>query len=204
MDKEFEDVVQSSPIARLKRAWINEMFSPEILMFEDDVVQAVREAKIVQEAQIEAATARDAFTANMLRMDLDRGLYILKAYFRIRLVKIERFALHLLKDREARSRLSLEEENFAMRFVDLFERHCRAAFLDKLPAKLRELSTQSAEVDMIPTPYLGAHVFVRALVDIASYSLGEIGSVPIRQGAIYVLPYDPIRPLLQDGSVEML
>ena len=100
----------SSLVERLKKAWVNEKFCPEILTFESDLFaelyrrlekQACRfsfvvfHRKITKDTLIKkkylqelAAFTEEATSYAFIQMDTDRVEFMMKAYLRIRLQKV--------------------------------------------------------------------------------------------------------------------
>merc|ERR1712238_538191 len=62
--------------------------------------------------------------------DADRLRFLLTDLTRIRLQKIERYALHV---REEGDRLSKDERTFLRQYGELFEKHMRQSVTDRLP-----------------------------------------------------------------------
>ena len=72
----------------------------------------------------------------------------------------------------------------------------------QLPDRIRSIQTTQS---LIVKPDLNANVFCRAERDCEPFSLplsGE-GDVELKQGDVVLLPYGPIRELVQNGSVSL-
>lgn len=193
---------------RLKQCWMNEIFSPELLTFEDAIVLAVSNSlrhlreRIDQAKQAHEANQTTQFLTSMLEMDADRVQYVLASYLRVRLAKIERYALYTLAQPAVRARLSDAETAFVKSFVDSLERHFQSSFLSRLPdnPKVRALDTQDGDVDMIPEPELDAYVFVRVLVAHEDIELATVGRLRLDRNQVIGLPYRDVRDYLQQGT----
>ncbi|KNC46501.1 uncharacterized protein AMSG_02936 [Thecamonas trahens ATCC 50062] len=78
------------------------------------------------------------------------------------------------------------------------------SFLHGLPEKLRDLTTQDAEDDMIPAPNFDTHVFCKVVDTIGTFQLDQDSSVDLEEGELYLLPFKPIRDLLLDQSIILI
>jgi GINS complex subunit 4 len=191
--------------AALRQAWQNEKNSPEILNYEGYLVHEVTEQLQRREDQLMAGatSVQEQFTANLLKMEMERVRYILKSYLRIRLAKIERFYPHLIANEGDMDRLSEEEKQFCITFGNAVVAHFHNAFLRHVP----ELISQpfSSEDRSVPTPDLDKHVMCRVLEDIEAYEIDR-DEEPLRMvaGDIFVFRYRAIRPLLLEKRIELI
>ena len=194
----------------LKQAWLNEKFSPLVLMFEEETVSRIREA--IAEAEDGIADAQEeegyggalTFLVHIRELEVERIKYMLRSYFRVRLRKLEKYGMFILQNPTVLMRLSLAEKAYVERYVDLCEHHHKASFLDGIPDKLRDLTTQDADTDMVPKPRLDTHVFCKVVEDIGTFQLDPESSVELEKGALYVLPYNPIKTLLAEQSIVLI
>jgi len=99
----------------LKRAYVNEKCAPEILPFELDLMRRVTESVETQESTVAASraaagsgasSATDDLTAHVHHAELNRIRFLMRAYYRTRLRKIETHAVHCLKEPDVLARLS--------------------------------------------------------------------------------------------------
>ncbi len=78
-------------IGQLKQAIINEKSSPELLVFEGELVTSLQELMENQETQVESNSSTNLdnlFVAQLYYIEIDRIKNILKNYLRIRLLKV--------------------------------------------------------------------------------------------------------------------
>ncbi len=138
--------------------------------------------------------------------ELERVLYLLRSYLRLRLKKITRLAIFLAKDDEAQLALSESESTFAAGYASLYQDHIdremwSAADTSRLPESLKHI-TQVGH--LASAPDLEAHVFCKAVADCAPFTLsGTTEVVELNRGDIALLPYAPLRPLLDSGEVVL-
>ncbi|KAG0478439.1 hypothetical protein HPP92_013158 [Vanilla planifolia] len=80
----------ASDVVLLKKVWRNEKAAPEILHFEAGLVQRAREQIQLLEETVEELTEirSDDIVVSLYQMDLDRALFLLRSYLRIRLQKV--------------------------------------------------------------------------------------------------------------------
>eukprot|EP00249_Psilotum_nudum_P011420 c23163_g1_i1 orf=240-929(+) len=205
------DADSSSDLELLKRVWRNEKAAPEMLAYEANLVQRVREQIALMEDTLSvfSGNASDELMASMYRMDVDRTMFLLRAYLRVRLLKIEKFAMHILRTQELWERLSEQEQDYAQRFTDTLQKHLEQSVLSKLPFGYQSMLRQagsSEEDDMIPEPQLDTFVFCRSKGDIGSLQLDDKGdeTVDLLADDLYILRYRPIQKLLEADRIELV
>lgn len=201
----------SSDVELLQRVWRNEKAAPEILPYEKLLVDRIREQILLMEDTLPtfAGETSDELKLSMYRMDIDRTMFLLRAYLRIRLLKIEQFAMHILRTEELWERLSEQEQDYAQRYIDTLQKHMEQSVLSKLPfgyqSMLRQ-ATSSEEDDMIPEPQLDTFVFCRSKGPVGSLQLDDKGDevVDLMADDLYILRYRPVRRLLETDRIELV
>jgi hypothetical protein len=75
---------------RMKRIWLNEQYSPELLPFEKDIVNEFLHRLEIQQQKVAASpqTVDTRFIFNLYQMELERMKYLVVSYLRIRLIKV--------------------------------------------------------------------------------------------------------------------
>ena len=140
-------------IANLKRSWINEKNSPELLPYENSI-DIIRPMILYQQNRIDQAElyASDNADKNqllaeeyklqypILQLGLDRIKYILASYLRIRINKIDNNVMYYLSNANALENLSQNEKNYALKYVDLLGDSFNEAFINHIPEKLSNLT----------------------------------------------------------------
>ncbi|KAJ6839685.1 DNA replication complex GINS protein SLD5 [Iris pallida] len=201
---------------RLKRAWRNEKASPDILHFHSELVQEATEEIQKLEEAVEAFTENGAKAENgvdelivsLYQMDLDRMLFLLRSYLRMRLQKIEKYTIHVLKT-NLRDRLSEQEKTFAERCADIMEKHLDQTVLARLPygyQSIMKQSISSEEDDMIPEPQLDTFVFCKTKEDVGAFQMDDIGkeTIDLLANDLYVLRYKSIKGLVEGGQIDLV
>jgi GINS complex subunit 4 len=124
--------VPDTDVSRLKRAYVNEKCAPEILPFEHDLMRRVTESVDAQESTVAASraaagsgasSATDDLTAHVYHAELNRIRFLMRAYYRARLRKIETHAVHCLKEPDVLERLSDLEQRYASDYANIVEEH---------------------------------------------------------------------------------
>eukprot|EP01018_Ginkgo_biloba_P035226 Gb_14297 [translate_table: standard] len=203
-----EDVTD---VELLKRAWRNEKTAPEVLPYELNLVQRSREQiQLLEETIAEnAKSGTDDLMLSLYRMDLDRTLFLLRSYLRIRIQKIEKHVLYILKTEELWNRLSEPEQKFAQKCTDALQKHLEQSVLSKLPHGYQSMLRQaisSEEDDMVPEPQLDTFVFCKSKSAIGSFQLDERGdeTVDLVAGDLYILRYRPIKRLVENAQIDLV
>ncbi|PKA62996.1 hypothetical protein AXF42_Ash007792 [Apostasia shenzhenica] len=194
----------------LKRAWCNEKAAPEILHFEAALVQRAKEQIQLLEETVEEFTAdrSDDLLVSLYQMDLDRSLFLLRSYLRIRIQKIEKYMLHISKT-SLWDRLSEQEQRFAKKCIDIMEKHLEQSVLSRLPYGYQSMlkqSISSEEDDMVPEPQLDTFVFCKTKNDVGAFQLDDTGEeiVDLVADDLYVLRYNSIKGLVEAGRVDLV
>ncbi|CAK8532562.1 unnamed protein product [Lathyrus sativus] len=208
-------MLSTTDVELLKRAWRNEKAAPEILPFQSDLVTRVREQiELMEETVEEKSTVEtDHLSVSLYQMDLDRTLFLLRSYLRIRILKIEKYMFHIRKTEELWNRLSKDEKIFTERCSDDLKKHLEESVLSKLPENYQSYERQSIiseEDDMIPEPRLDTFVLCRSKDYLTGIQLGD-GPVDDRSklfemeaGVLYFICYKSIKPLVESGKIELL
>lgn len=194
----------------LRTMSLNEHFCPEILLFQTEIVEAIRalvndQTELVDEEEDSNVDAH-AFQVQLKRMEIDRINYLLRDYFRVRIKKIERCILFIFKDSGTYDLLSKDEQRFAVRFMDLIDDHFKKSFLSMLPNKVQVLE-KDGNVDPATGPDLNKFVFCRVKNSIGNYAVGEEANddnLDLDQGDIVCIRYKSIQQLLLQEDVELL
>ncbi|XP_061360677.1 DNA replication complex GINS protein SLD5 isoform X3 [Gastrolobium bilobum] len=155
----------------------------------------------------------DPLSVSLYQMDLDRTLFLLRSYLRIRIQKIEKYMFHIQKTDELWNRLSKEEKNFTRRCTNDLKQHLEENVLSKLPENYQSLLKQSVtsdEDDMVPEPRLDTFVLCRSKEYLTGIQL-EDGPVDDRSklfemepDVLYFICYKSIKPLVESGKIDLL
>ena len=200
----------------LRRAWLNEKAAPEVLGFKRELVERLQEEVHGREDFLENNDfgPEHELLRTMHLMDLNRVRYVLRAYLRTRLLKIEGNALQIVSS-GLMDMLSAKEkahvEEYTNTIGEFFDSSVLANIrklthgLNNYDSMLSEQMPQEdrEEKDMIPGPDLDAHVFAQALETIEKRVVdGE--ELEMGKGEVYVTRYRTVRDLLHEDRVCLI
>lgn len=155
------------------------------------------------------------FIAPCYRKDMERLRFVLCAYVRARLAKIQRQAGHILGDAEALARLSPRERKYCRHYLGLCAKHHQNALLRDLPDPFKEVPEGGTEDSVACTPALAAElssptdldafVFARVKHELGDVIIDEASgqSAYLGAGDIHVLRYRSIRRLVHGDDLEL-
>ena len=134
-------------------------------------------------------------------MELERIKYVLRCYLKLRLKKLQRYALFVI-ERDLMDRLSPQESTFISGYCDLIGDHLSKMFLCQLPEKLQSLT----DAQMIEQPPLDRHVFVYVEENVGDFQLDEEGlhTELLERGDTWVLRYRSVRRLVESGQLRLI
>lgn len=198
-------------ISILRMVVLNEQFAPEILPFQADTIDTMRQLVKTQTQLVDAEEDDEqvdqiSFESQLKRMELDRINYQLRHYFRLRIKKIEKYIMHIFKGDGPYDRLSEPEKLFAVGYSDLMEDHFKKSFLSMLPQRLQVME-KDGTVDFATGPPLDNFVFCQVRNTVGSYVIGEEAtddSLDLTKGDILCIRYKSIRDLLKNEDVELV
>ncbi|KAG5021320.1 hypothetical protein JHK85_017662 [Glycine max] len=100
MGDDYEALIATTDAELLKRAWRNEKAAPEILRYESDLVSRVKKVIQFLEETVEEKSSggTNPLSVSLYQMDLDRTLFLLRSYLRIRIQKVRNCNCGLLLD----------------------------------------------------------------------------------------------------------
>lgn len=180
-------------------------------------------------AAVGRGTDRDDLQLNLRQMDLDRAAYVLAAYYRTRLRKIEAHGMHILLTTQLHARLSGAEQRFLERYLDLVGRNLSSAFLNHIDPKFHRLdesqmgmrlrrarptalSTDASALWLtarvrraVSKPRTGTYVYAKVLQDVGEFSLSlEHAPVRLDRGQVLAVPFAAVEELVRHKVVQLL
>ncbi|TPX69018.1 hypothetical protein SpCBS45565_g02732 [Spizellomyces sp. 'palustris'] len=195
-------------VKALTQWWINERCAPEILPYQEHLVNNLLEMLNAQAENVEAQapdTPDGAFLLVIYQQEMERIKFVIRSYLRTRLAKIQKYTLHFLQEEECRGRLSNEEVAFAEKFQELLERHFMKSCLEELPAFLQRLDDETDDISMVNRPELDDAVICRVKEDVGAFQLDDSDETTfMKANNIYILQYKAIRRLLEDNKVDLV
>ncbi len=134
----------------------------------------------------------ERFYFNVHKMELERVKYLLKAYLRTRLFKLERHLLYLVEKDQA-SLLSEGEMTYVWSLYEGKKTIYSQQFLNKIPSRLNPFEAESLEDKMVTKPNENEFVFVRFMKEYEVYSLNIEIDISIKENTVYFMPYKAVK-----------
>lgn len=194
----------------LKQAVLNEKLSPEILPYNEDLVQRIRDKLSQQEGNVELLESdmQNEIRRVVYKMDILRVRYLLKSYLRARLSKIERFAGLVLDTAELQTCLSPQEISYAQGYFVLWGRHMKKLVADRLPPDFQSLVTQWEQQpgkDMLAKPDTSTYVFAKVEASCGFVQINDQGeALDLMKGDVYLIKYGPLADKIRSGHVRLV
>lgn len=195
-----DDEDTSVLVEQMKAALLNEKAAPDVLHFEEKLVDNLLESLQSQQKVLDTNvfTADAQFYAALYQMEIDRVKYLVASYLRTRLAKLKKFVMYQMSEQPAV--LSTAETIFLKQYSDLKEKHFRSAVLDQLPEACRDLDP----TEMGARPELDQYVFCHVIEDIGDFQFAEDKpTLRMDKGAGYLLRYSIIQKLLSENKVKL-
>mmetsp|Transcript_9384 Transcript_9384/g.16800 ORF Transcript_9384/g.16800 Transcript_9384/m.16800 type:complete len:289 (-) Transcript_9384:299-1165(-) len=182
--------------AKLHGYWLQERNCPELLKYDEQMVQELT-AEFEQQQEgidqlLESGEAHTLLIANLAQQDLDRAKFVLSDWLTQRLNKIETYPLHM---REKREYMSEKEWEYLESYGRLFEDHLHKTVLDRIPLAFRNLD----EPGMIDKPDYEGYHFWSVKENIFSKEGNEL-----EVGSCVVAKYVDMEENMKQGKVELL
>ncbi|KAL1742960.1 hypothetical protein HDZ31DRAFT_42031 [Schizophyllum fasciatum] len=199
------------PVAQLTRYWMNERHAPDLLPAQVELLNSVldhirRQSSAVLALRAEPAPSdTDHARLTLVQTDIERAKFLVRAYVRARLAKVEAHARYIMIHPETQERLSKAELDHARRHASLTDRHLYLSVLQALPPAQATLDDAPLFVPpMVHPPALQRPVFARARVACGPVRLPDNTALPLAQGDIYLLPYETVAQLVERGEVDLV
>ncbi|KAH7820612.1 DNA replication complex GINS protein SLD5 [Monocercomonoides exilis] len=190
-------------IPRFIEAWRNEKCAPDLLPYEEHLVEELQQAlsdisknKILKEDE-----------TGVTDLSLLRYNWLLKSYFRIRLHKIQSHYRFLRYNAKAASCMSKQERVFHADFTKLCDEHINTMVMMETDDNFKgiqknpALKTDPEKID--PVFEMNRFVFARAKTDIPELA-GETGSGSIDNGAVICGRYRSLADHLKSKHLELI
>uniref|UniRef100_A0A7S1BFA1 DNA replication complex GINS protein SLD5 n=1 Tax=Corethron hystrix TaxID=216773 RepID=A0A7S1BFA1_9STRA len=162
----YEGEGEDSDFLYLLDLWTSERSCPELLPYGHDIVDLFKRLLDEQEEKLSTSSATKKSNSShpsmvnviLCREELGRIKYILTDYLRLRLKKIERFALFARENwASEEGRMSPDEVNYLRGYGTILEGHLSSIVLQRLPDPYQSLT----DPEMIDGPDLDEYVFCK-------------------------------------------
>ena len=194
-DQEQNDI-PNELYGKLHQCWLQERHCPELLEYDETVVQGLQEQFEQRQEQtddlVDSQDAIEVLMANLAQQDLDRAKFTLSDWLTNRLHKIESHPFHM---REKISSMSQNEIDYLAAYGAMIHHHLEQTVTQNIPPAWKELD----EPDMIDQPdYEGYHFWLvkEAIVD--------RDNIEHEVGSCLVAKYLDMKENMKESRVELL
>lgn len=212
---ENEEEEFSSPhevYKRLIEVVINETLAPELLPFEEAVVDCIVDQIQHMTDNIKRLGARlGSFCIEQHRIELERFSSVVTKYYRTRIGKIESNAASLVRilERQERPRsdkplMSKQEVEYLKSFVVSIDEHLEQNVLRHMPPNMQKfkLSEVAANRQEFNVNYVFVKAVKKTTVQVDDPLTGQ-ETVEMDKNSQHFLPYSAVRPHLQSSSKDL-
>lgn len=209
LDLETEEN-SSEDVLLFEKAFCNEKLSPDILPYEPVLVFRIKGYLASQKEVVERCsdTVETNFVGDLLMIEINRLLYLLTDYHRIRIFKIQKFVLYIIQDENMKVRLSETENIFAESYLALKHQHQTSEFLNQIPKAFQKFNHDESEPSIIETPNLAEFVYCRIDEDLDNFRLSQSNELETgdtaHKGDIIVVPYDKVSEHVINARATLL
>lgn len=148
------------------------------------------------------------FRLILIQTELERVKFLVRAYLRARMAKIDKHPLYLINNPSALSHLSDPEKAYLRSHLALLNNHYLSSFLRNFPAQLRRLDDAAGGVSMVEEPDLDSAVFCRVVRELEEGEelvvKGTDARVELMKGDVVVVRYRAVRKWVLGGEVELI
>ncbi|KAG2454124.1 hypothetical protein HYH02_001160 [Chlamydomonas schloesseri] len=213
-----DDLSELDDFQLLSNALRNERNTQDILEYKHDLVERVQ--RRLQEQADRVDTWKEAGKNQYDEVDMslpilcstlnvNRFRFLLKAYWRARLQKIERFATLILDKQELQRNCSPQELAHCLQYFVAVGKCMKEVVLARLPEEFQTLVQESQLTetrDMIPAPRLDRCVFIKLLKDAGHVAVDAEGTqlVDMKAGDVYIIQYALVQRLVQQDIAVLI
>lgn len=193
---------RSQNVEKIAAAWAAERISPDILPYEDVVLQELAngvQSQIMMIEEMDVTDIQQNFRSVILQTELERVKFMIRMYLRTRISKIDRYLYHCSTDATVNSRLSDLERQYVLKHQALYEKHCNSMFLRAIPpsgglAKFND--TAAAGLSMVTKPNLRHAVFCKIIASPDKQIKVRSEIIELEKGNIVLISFEAIRNLI--------
>ncbi|XP_070500856.1 DNA replication complex GINS protein SLD5 [Chironomus tepperi] len=208
-DEEYSDEIDDAEefitpqelLRKIEIAWMNEHSAPDILPYQSEMIELMMGQLSHMEENLQAIPSND-FRKIAHKMELERIKFIIAAYLRCRLQKIEDFTQYIISEEMKRSaenkRLSEAETKFAEDYFESIEKHFQQLALRHIPPQQDDVSKR------IIRPNLMSNVFIKVIKSCGVVVNTNDEEVDLSENSIHMLPYQLVCELVNKGDVILI
>jgi GINS complex subunit 4 len=188
------------------RAWINERCSPIILPYATDLVQLIqgRMNRVDQHMLEKADDEQFQKWATYHALELDRIRFLLKAYLRCRLFKIQMYAFNVCDNEDIMARLSPSEAEFAQSLRDSYASTMHSGVLLSLSRPdLRNVDAGDLKQALSEGPDIKQYVVAVSDSDLDFGFDARNRPMQLSAGVMTAVRFDLVKEHLETGQVRL-
>lgn len=194
---------KEADMRRLEQAWLREKSVPALLPYEDELIERILERvrtqlEFIETNSVELQTHEKDIKLMLVivESELERVQFLLRAYVRLRLRKIDTYALYIQAQEQggdpAASVLSPDEKTYMEGHLAMIHGLFDAQFVGRLHSAQGNLGDDPA---MVVAPPTDSHVFFR----VVSEAPGHLG-----QGEVHVARFSTVAQALAHEELEIV
>ncbi|ESW97567.1 hypothetical protein KL918_002941 [Ogataea parapolymorpha] len=204
-----EDERRAEDVRLLVDAWVKERTVPELLPYEQELIDRIlirirKQIELIEMNSIELQTHEREIKLRLvvIESELDRVQFIIRSYTRTRLQKIDKYSLYIRSNDKETAKLSNNEFAYMERHLELLLELYNSQFMKNLPESLQAIDETGGGVSMIDEPDLDRPVFVQATAE----NVVEVDDeeIELTKNGIYVVRYRAVKDLVETGDVRVL
>lgn len=187
----------------LQEAWIKEKMVPDILPYEEGLIERIierirKQLEFIEMNSVELQTEEKDIKLMLVivESELERVQFLIRSYVRLRLQKIDKYALYIQGNNNEREKLNLDEVTYMQGHLSMLYELFDEQFLKKIHAKTSNIGEDEL---MIDEPDLDRHVLFRCERESRALVEGEIFT--LKKGEVYVMRYKTVAELLSRHDI---
>ncbi|KAJ3273149.1 GINS complex subunit [Terramyces sp. JEL0728] len=136
------DQIQDNVYELMKQALLNEIHSPELLPFQEDIFSRLKhklEIQLETAEDLQSSDQAEKIEQYIVLQEIERIKFVLRKYIKTRIAKIEKYTVYCLMDPSEQFKMSSDEIVYAERFGEMVGKYHHDTFLKELPPHLQSL-----------------------------------------------------------------
>ena len=190
----------------LREAWIKEKMVPDILPYEEGLIERILERirtqlEFIEMNSLELQTQEKDIKLMLVivESELERVQFLIRSYVRLRLQKIDQYALHIQENENQREKLNQDEVTYMEGHLTMLYELFEDQFLKKTRSRINNIGEDQ---DMVDEPDLDRHVFLQCTEP--SRAPIDAEELVLSPGEVYVMRYRSVAKLLSRGEAVVI
>ena len=201
MNKEYLDML---------KIWQKEKFTNQILPFNDHVIN--NSTFLIEKKKDELKSTsfqnENDFLKEIFELDIERFLYLIKDYLRIRINKIQKFIFYIIKN-DLSNLLSQNEFDYAFNYYKLQKAYFTQNLYKKLNSNLNDMTSISNQI--VVCPNVKEYIFIKCITKDGlvfnikeNYQNSNEGIINISLGDVICIQENLIKNYIECDSISFL